>query len=103
MIAQPMGQAAMWCWNATEFARQDPSYTPDFWSKPGYAGHDQPHLFEGDRIVRFQTRVGEVRTDAGLAAEVRAGVPDAMELSSFLTLLPPPSPQPSIPLSQPPS
>src|SRR3546814_10746210 len=46
MIAQPMGQAAMWCWNATEFARQDPGYTPDFWSKPGYAGHDQPHLFE---------------------------------------------------------
>src|SRR3546814_19962992 len=26
MIAQPMGQADMWCWNATEFARQDPGY-----------------------------------------------------------------------------
>src|SRR3546814_20546129 len=33
MIAQPMGQAAMWCWNATEFARQDPGYTPAFWSR----------------------------------------------------------------------
>src|SRR3546814_16297718 len=59
MIAQPMGQADMWCWYATEFARQDPGYTPDFWRKPGYARHDPPHSFAGDRNCRLKTDVGE--------------------------------------------
>src|SRR3546814_17435625 len=45
MIAQPMGQAAMWCWNAREFARKDHGYPPDLWRKPGYTGPAQPNLF----------------------------------------------------------
>lgn len=39
-------------------AMADPTYFTDFWSKPGYLGHDRPELFEKDRI-RFSTRVGE--------------------------------------------
>lgn len=103
MIAQPMGQAAMWCWNAAVFARQDPGYTPDFWSKPGYAGHDQPHLFEGDRIVRFKTGVDEARTAADIAAEVHAGGPAAMEASSFMAIMSPPDRQIAIRLAEQPS
>src|SRR3546814_19848218 len=103
MMSQTMGQAGMGCMNATEFARQDPGYTPDFWSKPGYAGHDQPHLFEGDRIVRFKTGVGEVRTAADLAAEVRAGGPAALGASSFMALMSPPDQQIAIRLAKQPS
>src|SRR3546814_9767098 len=57
MIAQPMGQAAMWCWNATEFARQDPGYTPDFWSKPGYAGRSEEHTSELQSLLRISYAV----------------------------------------------
>lgn len=39
-------------------AMADPTYFADFWSKPGYLGHDRPELFEQDRI-RFATRIGE--------------------------------------------
>ena len=34
----------------------DPTYFTDFWTKPGYLGHDKPELFEQDRI-RFSTTV----------------------------------------------
>jgi hypothetical protein len=39
-------------------SQADPSYFTDFWTKPGYLGHDRPELFEKDR-VRFATRVAE--------------------------------------------
>ncbi|ARS26942.1 tannase/feruloyl esterase family alpha/beta hydrolase [Sphingomonas sp. KC8] len=90
MIAQPMGQAAMWCWNADDWKRQDPDYVHAFWNEKGYAGHDTPHLFEGDRIVRFETKVGEVRIAGDIAAEVMRGGPAAGEASSFMAVMSPP-------------
>lgn len=39
-------------------AAADPGYFTDFWSKPGYLGHDRPDLFEQDRI-RFSSRIAE--------------------------------------------
>ena len=34
----------------------DPSYFTDFWSRPGYLGHDDPHAFDGPRL-QFDSRV----------------------------------------------
>lgn len=39
----------------------DPTYFTDFWTKPGYLGHDRPDLFEQDRI-RFSGTVAEAIT-----------------------------------------
>lgn len=89
MIAQPMGQAAMWCWNADGFARQDPTYTSDFWSKPGYAGHDTPALFEGDRIVRETATVRQARLAGDIREEVMRGGPAASDASAFMAVLSP--------------
>lgn len=90
MIDQPMGQAAMWTWNADVFARQDPDYTSDFWTKPGYAGFDTPDLFKGDRIIRQKVSVKEARTAGSIRDEVMAGGPAAREASAFMAVVSPP-------------
>jgi hypothetical protein len=50
MIGQPMGQIWLWSSMADDLMQQDPGYFEAFWTKPGYVGHDAPHLVEGDRI-----------------------------------------------------
>ena len=44
----------------------DPAYFTDFWTKPGYLGHDRPELFEKDRI-RFTSTVAQPITAAEAA------------------------------------
>ncbi len=46
----------------------DPTYFTDFWTKPGYLGHDHPEYFEKDRI-QFTSTVAEPIT-AREAAEL---------------------------------
>ncbi len=48
-------------------AAADPTYFTEFWTKPGYLGHDHPEYFTQDRI-QFQGTVAEVIT-ARQAAE----------------------------------
>lgn len=50
----------------------DPSYFTEFWTKPGYLGHDRPELFEKDRI-RFTSTVAAPITAAEAA---RLGLSD---------------------------
>ncbi|MFC0220198.1 PKD domain-containing protein [Pseudochelatococcus lubricantis] len=54
----------------------DPGYFTDFWTKPGYAGHDHPEHYQSDR-VQFDTRIAAAltRTDAVEAGLIAA--PDA--------------------------
>lgn len=51
----------------------DPTYFSDFWTKPGYLGHDRPELFTRDR-VKFESTIAGFVT-AAEAAE--AGLTDA--------------------------
>jgi hypothetical protein len=44
----------------------DPGYFTDFWTEPGYLGHDQPQSFDGYRL-QFDTTVAEVLTEADAA------------------------------------
>lgn len=39
-------------------AMADPTYFTDFWTKPGYLGHDRPELFTKDRI-QFATTIAQ--------------------------------------------
>jgi hypothetical protein len=50
-------------------AMADPTYFTEFWTKPGYLGHDHPEYFTGDRI-QFKTTVGAPIT-AAEAAQLR--------------------------------
>jgi Tannase and feruloyl esterase len=50
MIGQPMGQTWLWTSIAEMLEEQDPTYFADFWTQPGYVGHDQPELVAGDLI-----------------------------------------------------
>lgn len=47
-------------------AMADPTYFNDFWTKPGYLGHDHPEYFTKDRI-QFKTTVGAPITAAEAA------------------------------------
>jgi hypothetical protein len=51
--------------------RLDPGYFTDFWTKPGYLGHDNPEVFDGAR-VQHRTRVKRVIMSDQAAA---AGLP----------------------------
>lgn len=47
-------------------AMADPTYFTDFWTKPGYLGHDRPELFAKDRI-QFKSTVAAPITAAEAA------------------------------------
>jgi len=50
IISQPFGQIWLWTSIADMLVEQDPTYFADFWTKPGYVGHDQPDLVAPDVI-----------------------------------------------------
>jgi hypothetical protein len=50
MISEPMGQMWLWTSMADELAHDDPTYFENFWTQPGYVGHDNPELVTGDLI-----------------------------------------------------
>ncbi len=50
MISEPMGQMWLWTSLADELHGDDPDYFANFWTKPGYVGHDAPDLGETDLI-----------------------------------------------------
>lgn len=50
MIAKPMGQIWLWCSIAEMLLEDDADYFANFWTKPGYVGHDQPQYVLDDLI-----------------------------------------------------
>jgi hypothetical protein len=55
----------------------DPSYFSDFWTKPGYLGHDNPEQFEGARL-QFASTVAQPVT-AAEAARMRINLDASSE------------------------
>ena len=49
-IAEPMGQIWLWTSIADLLVEQDPTYFTNFWTQPGYIGHDFPEAVNGDLI-----------------------------------------------------
>jgi hypothetical protein len=50
MISKPMGQMWLWTSIADMLQDEDKAYFDNFWTKPGYVGHDNPELIEKDLI-----------------------------------------------------
>jgi len=55
----------------------DPTYFTDFWTKPGYLGHDHPEQFEGARM-QYASKIGGVLTAAD-AARARINIDASSE------------------------
>jgi hypothetical protein len=51
MISKPMGQMWLWTSIADMLQREDAAYFENFWTKPGYVGHDNPEFVEADLIT----------------------------------------------------
>jgi hypothetical protein len=70
MISQPLGQMWLWTSMAESLADQDPSYFENFWTQPGYVGHDQPE-FLGQDILDKRAKVKRVLTGGDVLADPR--------------------------------
>jgi hypothetical protein len=68
MIAEPMGQMWLWTSIADMLEEEDPTYFQDFWTKPGYVGHDQPELVAGD-VIDTTLTVSRVLTATDIAED----------------------------------
>ncbi|MDO8364375.1 MAG: tannase/feruloyl esterase family alpha/beta hydrolase [Actinomycetota bacterium] len=79
IISQPFGQIWLWTSIADMLYEQDPSYFECFWSRPGYVGHDHPHLVQPDVIDTVAT-VRRVLTAKELATL------EGYEGAEFITL-----------------
>lgn len=66
-LDNPMEQVLVWSYTAWDIDRADPAYWEDFWTKPGYLGHDSPSTLAKDR-VQFKTRVKRLLTGSELQA-----------------------------------
>ncbi|MCU1594591.1 MAG: hypothetical protein JWO12_1983 [Frankiales bacterium] len=55
MIAEPMGQMWLWTAMAQTLIEEGPDYFADFWTTPGYVGHDEPQHVEKDVLNQVVT------------------------------------------------
>jgi hypothetical protein len=67
MIAVPMGQIWLWTSIADMLQRDDADYFENFWTKPGYVGHDFPEHVTGD-LIDTKLEVSKVVTAGELLA-----------------------------------
>lgn len=87
MIGQPMGQIWLWSSMADDLGKQDPEYFEDFWTQPGYVGHDAPRLVEPDRID-FHGTVSRLMTPADFLADLdRWSAPEHKLLLTMVTMM----------------
>jgi hypothetical protein len=56
--------SASWIFALSGLQMEDPSYFEDFWSKPGYAGHDRPEKL-GRIVVDLRCKVSRIQSGAG--------------------------------------
>jgi hypothetical protein len=70
MIGQPLGQMWLWTSLADSLDEQDPSYFQNFWTKPGYVGHDHPELVAHD-VIDTRIKVARVLTGRDIVENPR--------------------------------
>lgn len=62
-LNNPVEQVLVWSWMPQYYRRADPTYFTDFWTKPGYAGHDGTDGVAED-VIDVTTTVERVLTAA---------------------------------------
>ncbi|MGD9793505.1 MAG: hypothetical protein AB7V43_08475, partial [Acidimicrobiia bacterium] len=85
-IAEPMGQIWLWTSIADLLVDQDPSYFENFWTRPGYVGHDLPDAVNGDLIDDTFT-VSRVITPTDLMTDPAFAGPEYMMLRTIVAIM----------------
>ncbi|MCU1345603.1 MAG: hypothetical protein JWL70_1869, partial [Acidimicrobiia bacterium] len=75
MIGAPMGQMWLWASQADRLYAHEPDYFENFWTKPGYIGHDFPELVGPDLIDRRVT-VSRVLTPQDIMDDPKYAAPE---------------------------
>ncbi|MFI5040368.1 MAG: PKD domain-containing protein, partial [Acidimicrobiales bacterium] len=86
MVATPMGQIWLWTSIADLLVAQDPSYFEDFWTKPGYVGHDLPAAVEPD-VLDVVTTVSRVVTVRDLLNDPAFEAPEFMMMKMMAWIM----------------
>jgi Tannase and feruloyl esterase len=86
MIATPMGQIWLWSSIADLLVEQDPSYFEDFWTKPGYIGHDLPSAVDDD-VIDVVTTVSRVVTVQDLLTDPAFDAPEYMLMKTIAGIM----------------
>jgi hypothetical protein len=86
MIATPMGQIWLWSSIADLLVEQDPSYFEDFWTKPGYIGHDLPSAVQDD-VIDVVTTVSRVITVQDLLTDTSFDAPEYMLMKTIAGIM----------------
>ncbi|WP_017934939.1 PKD domain-containing protein [Nocardioides sp. Iso805N] len=86
MIFTPMGQIWLWSSIADLLVEQDPTYFDDFWTKPGYIGHDLPTAVERD-VIDVRTTVSRVVTVRDLLTDPAFEAPEYMMTKTMAGLM----------------
>ena len=72
MIAKPMGQIWLWTSIAGMLLEEDAEYFHNFWSEPGYIGHDERQWIEHD-LIDAQARITRIITVQDMIGEEFSG------------------------------
>jgi hypothetical protein len=86
MIFSPMGQIWLWTSIADLLVEQDPTYFTNFWTEPGYIGHDLPSAVEDD-VIDVVTTVSNVITVNDLMTDPAYDAPEFMMARVMATIM----------------
>ena len=86
MIFTPMGQIWLWTSIADLLVEQDPTYFTNFWTEPGYIGHDLPSAVEDD-LIDVVTTVSNVITVNDLMTDPAYDGPEFMMARVMATIM----------------
>jgi hypothetical protein len=86
MIFSPMGQIWLWTSIADLLVEQDPAYFTNFWTEPGYIGHDLPSAVEDD-VIDVVTTVSNVITVNDLMTDPAYDAPEFMMARVMATIM----------------
>lgn len=86
MIGQPMGQMWLWTSMADSLVEQDPTYFENFWTKPGYVGHDHPEHVAAD-LIDIRATVSRILTAAEVLEDPKFTAPEYQNLRMTIAIM----------------
>ncbi|MDB5424321.1 MAG: hypothetical protein JWQ29_1737 [Phenylobacterium sp.] len=86
MISQPMGQMWLWTSIADMLQKEDAEYFQNFWTKPGYVGHDNPE-FVADDLIDYTARVSRIVTAREFSTSPDFNGPEFAAAKPFIVML----------------
>ena len=86
MISQPMGQMWLWTSIADMLQQEDAEYFHDFWTKPGYVGHDNRELVEDD-LIDYRGKIARVITGRQFRDSEEFSGPEFAAARPFVVML----------------